>query len=106
MNSDEVKWLEKLFEQHKEDQQKYLDAKFDSVATQLKDVKESVEDLTEDIDDVEAACVACIDELEEKTNKKIIIGSAGAVVAALLLWTAFGTNAIGVVLKWLSVATF
>lgn len=102
MNGEEVKWLEKLFEQYKEDQQKYLDSQFQSVSDKLGNLKESVDNLQEDIEDVEVACTECIDDLEESTNKKIIAGSAGAVVVSLLLWATFGTRAIEVILKFIS----
>lgn len=102
MNSDEVKWLKELFEQHKKDQEKYLDAKFQGLDVKLIELKDSVEELTEDIEDVELTCLACLDDEIKKTDKKIIVGSAGAVAVALLLWTAFGTNALSIVLKWLT----
>lgn len=102
MNSDEAKWLKELFDQHKADQQLYLDSKFENIATKIKEVKESVDDLQEDIEDVEVTCLALLDDVEESTNKKIVVGSVGAIALSLLLWTAFGTNALSVVLKWLA----
>lgn len=102
MNGADVKWLKELFEQHKEDQQKYLDAKFESVNDNIQEVKEGMRDLQEDIEDVEIACTEWVDDLEEKTNKRIIAGSAGAIVVSLLLWATFGTRAIEVILKFIS----
>jgi len=102
MNGADVKWLEKMFEQHKEDQQLYLDAKFNNLSEQIGDIKESVEDvevtLIADIDEIEDD----MKELEKKTNKKIITGGIVAVVSTLALWTIFGTDALAIVLKFLS----
>lgn len=99
MNGADVKWLEKMFKQHKEDQQLYLDTKFDTLKTQIEDIKDSVEDvevaLVADLDDIEID----LKELEKKTNKRIIVGGAGAVVVTLTLWTIFGTNALAVILR-------
>lgn len=98
MNGDDVKWLKELFDQHKKDQEKYLDSKFESLATKIDEVKNSVDDLQDEIEDVEVACVECIDDLEERQNKRIVIGSGTAVVVALAAWTIFGTDAIKIIL--------
>jgi len=102
MNGADVKWLEKMFEQHKEDQQLYLDTKFDNLSEQIGEIKDTVEDvevaLIADIDNVEED----MKELEKKTNKKIVIGGVVAVVSTLSLWTIFGTDALAMVLRFLS----
>jgi seryl-tRNA synthetase len=102
MNGADVKWLEKMFEQHKEDQQLYLDTKFDNLSEQIGEIKDTVEDvevaLIADIDNVEED----MKELEKKTNKKIVAGGAGAVLVTLTLWTIFGTDALAIVLRFLS----
>ncbi len=106
MNGNEVKWLKEMFEQHKVDQQKYLDSKFESVEEKVADVKTAVCDLTEEIEDVEAVVTQSIDDVEDKVDevekgvtKKILYGMGGAVVMSLLLWTALGTDALAVVLR-------
>jgi hypothetical protein len=99
MNGTEVKWLKEMFEQHNEDQQKYLDAKFESLG-------DKIDTLASDIDDVEAVCAVGFDEIEDKvdenekkTNKKIAYGMVAAVLVSLSFWTIFGTDAIAIVLK-------
>lgn len=99
MNGTEVKWLKEMFKQHNKDQQKYLDAKFEGLG-------DKIDNLADDIDDVEAVCSVALDDIEEKveenekkTNKKIVIGSAGAIILTILLWTALGTDALAILLK-------
>jgi len=108
MNGTEVKWLKEMFDQHNVDQQKYLDAKFESVEEKVADVKTAVSDLTEEIEDVEAVVMHSIDEVEDKVDKvekgvirKIAYGMGGAVILSLLLWTALGTDALAIVLKFI-----
>lgn len=101
MNSIDVAWLEKLFRQHKEDQQVYLNAKFNSMGEKIDDVKEQVGELAEDIEDVEVVCTDNIDDIEKKINKRIIAGSVGAIIVTLSLWTIFGTDALAIVLRLL-----
>jgi hypothetical protein len=99
MNGSDVKWLKEMFEQHNEDQQKYLDAKFEGLSVQIGN-------LADDVDDIEAVCTVGLDEIEDKvdenekkTNKKIAYGMVAAVLISLSMWTIFGTDAIAIVLK-------
>jgi hypothetical protein len=62
MNGSDVKWLKEMFEQHNEDQQKYLDAKFEGLA-------EKIDGLADDIDDVEAVCTAGLDDIEDQIEE-------------------------------------
>jgi hypothetical protein len=108
MNGTDVKWLKEMFDQHNVDQQKYLDAKFESVEDKVGDVREAVVDLTTEIEDVEAVGMHSIDEVEDKVDKvekgvikKVAYGMGGAVVLSLLLWTALGTDALAIVLKFI-----
>ena len=102
MNGEDIKWLEKLFKQHKEEQRYYLDDKFETINkkldTRMQDCKN---------------CRACIDSniasLDEKiarsdtiTTKKVIAGSAIAVIISLSMWAIFGTNALAQALNFLS----
>ncbi len=102
MNGSDIKWLKEMFEQHNKDQQKYLDTKFKALDDNISELKESVGNLQLEIEDVEAACLECMDDELEKTNKKIYFASASAVILSLLLWTAFGTDALAIVLKFIS----
>lgn len=108
MNGTDVKWLKEMFDQHNIDQNKYLDAKFESVEEKVADVKVAVSDLTEEIENVEAVVTGSLDDLEDvveekekSMHKKIVYGMGGAVVLSLLLWTALGTDALAIVLKFI-----
>lgn len=101
MNGSDVKWLKEMFEQHNKDQQKYLDAKFDALDRNMCDIKEGVAEMKIEIEDVEAVALDAVDDAEEKLEKKIYLTGAAAVVISLLLWTAFGTDALAIVLKFL-----
>ena len=94
MNGDDIKWLEKLWEQHNEDQQRYLDDKFDVVNNKLdtraQDCKDCRKCLDEDIEELDEK----IEETDKSSTKKTIIGSVGAVCISIVLWTAFGAGAI------------
>jgi len=113
MERKDAEWLEKLFTQYKEDQmliaeklaeatKLYFDSKFDNVGLQLEGVKESIESvevtLVADLDDLECD----IRDIEKKTNKKIIASGVGAIIVTLSLWTIFGTDALAILLKFIS----
>ncbi len=98
MNSSDVKWLEKVFEQYKEDQRLYLDDKFDTIASKLDERRAECQAWT-------ARCRSCVDktlrEIEDEvkdckktSTAKTVVGSVGAVVMTILLWTALGTDAL------------
>ena len=98
MNSSDVKWLEKVFEQYKEDQRIYLDSKFDAICEKLDTRRAECQAWT-------ARCRNCVDktlsEIEKEvtdckksSTAKTIVGSVGAVVMTILLWTALGTDAL------------
>lgn len=103
MNGSDIKWLKDMFEQHNKDQQKYLDTKFEALDENISELKASVGNLQIEIEDVEAACLECMEDELEKTNRKIYFASASAVILSLLLWTAFGTNAVEIILKALPI---
>jgi hypothetical protein len=94
VNGDDIKWLEKLFEQHKKDQQRYLDNKFNVVNSKLdtraQDCKDCRKCLDEDIEELDVK----IEETNKKSTKKAIIGCASAVGLSILLWTAYGAGAV------------
>ncbi len=100
MNGDDIKWLEKLWEQHNEDQQKYLDNKFDVVNdkldTRAQDCKDCRKCLDEDIEELDEK----IEEVSKGSTKKVIYGSIGAVSTSLILWTAYGAGAINYIIKF------
>lgn len=108
MNGDDIKWLEKLFEQHKEDQRIYLDDKFETVSRKFDAVNKKLDIRVNDCKD----CRACIDDniasigskletYNKDSTKKVVVGSAVAVVITLLLYAVFGTDAINYVLAML-----
>ena len=109
MNGEDKKYLEKLFEQHKEDQQLYLDAKFGTVEEKINDCQSKMEDIKNGMQDAEKKCLkcrSCIDnkikeseqELRASTTKKVITGSVIAVITTITLWAAFGQDIVKVIL--------
>jgi hypothetical protein len=94
VNGDDIKWLEKLFEQHKEDQQIYLDDKFNVVNNKLdvraQDCKDCRKCLDEDIEKLGEK----IEENNASSTKKVIIGSGVAIISSFILWMAFGADAL------------
>ncbi len=94
MNGDDVVWLEKLWNQHKEDQTKYLDNKFDVVNdkldTRAQDCKECRKCLDEDIEELGEK----VEETGKNSTKKAMIGSVSAICVSIVLWTAFGAGAV------------
>jgi hypothetical protein len=112
VNGDDIKWLEKLFEQHKEDQQKYLEDKFDSLNASLINLDEVLKLAKADALDLNKIrvkdckdCRLClnsniadldrkIEEADKKSTKKVAVGSIGAVFISIVLWTAYGAGAI------------
>lgn len=106
MNGEDIKWLEKLFDQYKKDQQRYLDEKFTTVGEKIDLMSNSCTSFRTD-------CRACLDAKidsvcdrltkdEKLLNKKIAIGAGIAVVISTTLWALFGTDAAVTVLKYLS----
>ena len=94
MNGDDVIWLEKLFKQHRVDQQMYLDDKFNVVNkkldTRAQDCKECRKCLNEDIESLDEK----IEEADKGSTKKVVIGSVSAICVSIVLWTAFGAGAV------------
>lgn len=104
MNSSDVAWLEKLFGQYKEDQQKYLDEKFETLKTKIEDLCKDLNEREEDCKSFREGCMEetkkCInclstqvDECAANATKKSAISAGVAIFLSLLLWTAFGTKA-------------
>jgi len=105
MNSSDVEWLEKIFEQHKEDQQKYLDEKFRIINDKLDIGTNNCEVYrTRCIERVDK-CLEChtkdIKDVAASSTRKAVIAGAASVIITLLLWTAFGTEALDHVLTFL-----
>jgi predicted transcriptional regulator len=80
-----------IFEQHKEDQQIYLDDKFNVVNNKLdaraQDCKDCRKCLDEDIEKLGEK----IEENNASSTKKVIIGSG---ISSFILWMAFGADAL------------
>ena len=98
MNSSDVKWLEKVFEQYKDDQRIYLDDKFASLAVKLDERRAECKAWTQRcrtcVDSNMGDLSSSIDECKKASTTKAILGSAVAVFLTMLLWTAFGTDAL------------
>ncbi len=106
MNGSDVKWLKEMFEQHNSDQQLYLDTKFEHLEKKIDErtasLDEDICEVCDDLEQLEVVCAVMEDDLTEKITKTTLIGSAGAVGLSLVLWTAFGTNALSVVGGWIA----
>ena len=105
MNGDDIKWLEKIFGQHKAEQQLYLDTKFKNLEEKIREVKEIASTTGASLVESEKQCLACRaclhNEIEEakketrkNTNKKLVITGVVSVIAALTLWTAYGAEIV------------
>ena len=105
MNNSDVAWMEKLFKQHKEDQQHYLDDKFASVGKKFETINKKLDDYQVNCEKCRVACRVAVDsnikEIDKNATKKVFIGSAVAVLASILLWALFGTDALKEVLTYL-----
>lgn len=113
MNDRDVKWLEKLFNQHKEDQHSYLEDKFNGLEGQLEDVKNEVREVKEMRGEDQRDCKDCRLCLERKItevdgaaksrdNKLRIDGiKVGAVIVLGLISLIFHQPALAFIMKYL-----
>lgn len=103
MNDSEVKWLEKVFKAHKEEQQLYLDTRFNNLEEKINEVKDITVSTSLLVSLQEKNCIECRgcisdeikkskDECEQTSTKKVIAGSVITIIATITLWTAFGTD--------------
>ena len=98
MNDSDVKWLEKLFQQHRDDQQHYLDDKFETINKKLDTRAQDCKNCRACIDNNIASLGGKIDECNNRSTKKVVVGSAVAVAVTLVLYAAFGTDAFSYVI--------
>ena len=117
MNGSEVKWLKEMFQQHNRDQQLYLDSKFGALEAKMDKREESCKDCRDcihgkidsvelEVEDLDEVVLILENDLRSRIVKSVAVGSAGAVFLSLVLWTAFGTNALTVVGGWLKLLLF
>jgi hypothetical protein len=109
LNGEEIKWLKELFDQHKKEQQLYLDTKFDGIERKLDEVKIISVSAAEGIIESEKHCLVCKSELcknientkkdlKKMINKRLVAGGIITGVATLSLWAAFGTDIVKMII--------
>lgn len=87
MTESDVQWLKEVFDRHVKDQQNYLEDKFSSLETRIKEVKDIAKDLSGSREKDKKDCADCrlcletkihnVDdkskERDNKTDKKVLV---------------------------------